>query len=129
LTSAQHAPLVAEPGQTVSLSLGTEGKSVTGKIVLPPGIQRAMSWECGINYLVALRDGIPAPDEIKDLGFDWRQGYSDAWNSSRAGRTYFQTLHKHYVKLNTDGSFRVNGVEPGKYEFVLRIYDPPRGMG
>ncbi len=129
LTSAQHVPLVAKPGQTARLSLGTEGKTVTGKIMLPPTIQRDMSWECGINYLVALKDGIPVPDEIKDLDFDWRRGYSDAWSSSRAGRVYFQTLHKHFVKLKTDGSFRINGVEPGKYQLALRIYDPPRGMG
>ncbi|UCE49310.1 MAG: carboxypeptidase regulatory-like domain-containing protein [Phycisphaerales bacterium] len=129
LTSAQTVPIVAKPGQTVHLSLGTGGKSLKGKIVLPPGIERTMAWDYGINYLVALKDGIPVPDEIKDLEFDWRRGFSDTWNGSREGRAYFQTLHKHFVKLKPDGSFRIDGVEPGKYEFVLRIYDPPRGMG
>ncbi|UCD56946.1 MAG: carboxypeptidase regulatory-like domain-containing protein, partial [Candidatus Hydrogenedentota bacterium] len=129
LTSAQYVPLVAEPGQIMRLSLGTEGKSLRGKIVLPPGVERAMAWDCGINYLVALKDGVPVPNEIKDMDFNWRRGYSDIWNASREGRAYFQTLHKHFVKLSPDGSFRIDGVEAGDYEFVLRIYDPPRGMG
>jgi hypothetical protein len=129
LTSAQNVPLVAKPGDTIHLSLGTEGKSIKGKIVLPAGIQRTMAWDYGINYLVALKDGIPVPDKIKDLDFDWRRGFSDTWTASREGRAYFQTLHKHFVKLSPDGSFRIDGVKAGKYEFVLRIYDPPRGMG
>lgn len=129
LTSAPAVPLVAKAGHTIHLALGTEGKSIRGKVVLSAGIQRSMAWGYGINYLVALRDGIALPDTIKDLDFDWRRGFNDAWTASREGRAYFQTLHKHFVKLSPDGSFRIDGVKPGKYEFVLRIYEPPRGMG
>ena len=129
LTSAETVPLVAKPGDTIHLSLGTGGKSLRGRVVLPEGIQRALAWDYGINYLVALKDGIPVPDEIKDLDFDWRRGYNDIWTASREGRAYFQTLHKYIVKLNPDGTFRIDGVKAGKYQFVLRIYQPPRGMG
>jgi hypothetical protein len=129
LTSAQTVPLVVKSGDTIDLSLGTGGKSLEGKIVLPEGIQRTMNWDYGINYLVALKDGIPVPDEIKDLDFDWRRGFNDIWTASREGSAYFQTLHKYIVKLNPDGSFRIDGVKAGKYQFVLRIYEPPRGMG
>ena len=129
LTSAQTVPLVAKAGETIELSLGTEGKSLRGKIILPRNIRRDMTWDYGINYLVALKDGIPIPDQIKDMDFDWRQGYNDIWKASREGRAYFQTLHKHFVKLKPDGSFRIDGVKAGKYQLVLRIYDPPRGMG
>ena len=128
LTSAETVPLVAKPGDTIHLSLGTGGKSLRGRVVLPEGIQRALAWDYGINYLVALKDGIPVPDEIKDLDFDWRRGYNDIWTASREGRAYFQTLHKYIVKLNPDGTFRIDGVKAGKYQFVLRIYQPPRGM-
>ncbi len=129
LTSAQSVPLIAKAGDTINLSLGTGGKSLIGKIVLPEGIQRTMTWDYGINYLVALKDGIPVPDEIKDLDFDWRRGYNDIWTASREGGAYFQTLHKHIVKLNPDGTFRINGVKAGKYQFALRIHEPPRGLG
>jgi protocatechuate 3,4-dioxygenase beta subunit len=129
LTSAQGVPLVAKPGDTITLSLGTEGRSIKGKVVLPPNIKRDMAWDYGINYLVAMRDGIGVPDSLKSHDFDWRGGYDDIWTASRAGRVYFQTLHKHTVKLSPEGDFRVEGVKPGQYQLVLRIYEPPRGMG
>jgi len=129
LTSVETVPLIAKPGDTIKLSLGTGGKSLKGKIVLPEGIQRTMTWDYGINYLVTLKDGIPVPNEIKNMDFDWRRGYNDIWTASREGRAYFETLHKYIVKLNPDGTFRIDGVKPGKYQFVLRIYQPPRGLG
>ncbi|NQT01497.1 MAG: hypothetical protein HQ580_05715 [Planctomycetes bacterium] len=129
LTSSQHLPLTVEPGRTYKVALNSTGCTVVGKVVLPPGRTREMTWGYGINYFVALKEGIPVPDEIKELDFDWRRGFSDIWTASREGRAYFQTLHKHFVKLSSDGSFRIDGVKAGKYEFVLRIYDPPRGGG
>ena len=33
----------------------------------------------------------------------------------------------HFVKLNPDGSFLINGVSPGDYRFSLKMYEPPSG--
>ncbi|UCF14037.1 MAG: hypothetical protein JSW59_11550, partial [Phycisphaerales bacterium] len=129
LTSSQHLPLIVEPGRTYKVVLNGMGRTVVGKVVLPPGLTREMNWGHGINYFIALKEGIAVPDAIKDLDFDWRRGFSDTWTGSREGRSYFQTLHKHFVKLNLDGSFRIDGVGAGKHDLVLRIYDPPRGGG
>jgi len=129
LTSSQHLPLMVRPGRTYKVALNSTGRTVAGKVVLPPGLTREMTWSHGINYFVALRDGVPVPDEIRELGFDWRRGFSDAWIGSREGSVYFQTLHKHFVKLKPDGSFRIDGVKAGKYDFIIRIYDPPQGGG
>ncbi len=129
LTSSQHLPLIVEPGRTYKVALNGTGRTVAGKVVLPPGQTREMNWGYGINYFVALKEGIRVPDAINDLDFDWRRGFSDTWTGSREGKAYFQTLHKHFVKLKPDGSFRIDGVGAGKHEFVLRIYDPPRGGG
>lgn len=129
LTSSQHLPLIVEPGRTYQVALNGAGRTVAGKTILPPGQAREMNWGYGINYLVALKEGIPVPNEIKDLDFDWRRGFNDIWTGSREGRVYFKTLHKHFVKLKPDGSLRIDGVGAGKHELVLRIYDPPRGGG
>jgi len=129
LTSAEVVPLVIQPGETVKLSLGAGGRPVVGKVVLHSGVERKMRWDFGTNYLVALRDGIPVPEEIRQLGFDWRQGWNETWEASREGRAYFSTLHRYVVKLNPDGTFRIEGVPEGKYQLILRIYDPPQGFG
>jgi len=129
LTSSELIPLVVKPGQTVRVSLGDTGRPLVGKVVLPPGVEREMHWEYGLNYLVAMEDGIPVPDEIKDLGFDWRQGWNETWTATPEGRAYFETLRRYFVKLNPDGTFRVDGVPAGQYQLVIRAYDPPEGMG
>ena len=129
ISSAEKVPIIVEPGKTVKLDLGGSGRMVMGKAELPAGIDRKMHWDCGINYLVAMKDGIPVPEEIKDLDFDWRNGWKETWTATREGRAYFQTLFSHYVKLNRDGTFHVEGVAPGNYQLVLRVYDPPEGGG
>jgi hypothetical protein len=129
LTSAQNVPLDIQPGQTVKVVLGGKGRTVVGRVALPQGIQRTMHWDYGINDLVAMKDGIPLPEEIRSAGFDWQKGWSDSWSNSREGGAYFETLHRHMVKLRPDGTFRIDGVPEGKYQLALRIYDPPPGMG
>jgi peroxiredoxin len=59
----------------------------------------------------------------------WRNGWSETWDASREGDTYMNTLHKHFVKLNIDGTFRIEGVAPGKHQLVLRVYDAPKDTG
>ena len=129
LTSAPSIPLSVAPGETAKADMGVGGCMIVGKAVLPEGMERAMAWDCGINYLVAMKDGGPVPDAIGSLDFDWRNGWDDAWTSSRAGGVYLSTLHKHLLKLDKDGSFRINNVARGAHELVLRIYDPPQGGG
>lgn len=129
LTSSEHLPLEIKPGETVEVTLGGKGHTVVGKVVLPDGFDRKMHWDWGINYLVALKEGISLPDGVQAAGFDWRNGWNEAWNSSREGGAYLSTLHRHFVRLNPDGTFRIDGIEDGDYAFVLKIYDPPPGMG
>jgi len=129
LTSGQRVPLIVRPGHTHSVSLNTNGCTIMGKAVLPPGRTRKMTWDYGINYLVALKEGIPVPDELKHFKDAWRAGWSETWTASREGRTYLDTLHTAFVKLNIDGTFRVDGVAPGKHQLVLRIYDAPEDTG
>jgi peroxiredoxin len=129
LTSAQHVPLVIKPGQTHKMVLNGVGRTVVGKAVLPTGRTRKMTWDYGLNYLIALKEGIPAPDGLEHFKDAWRRGWNETWDASREGDTYMNTLHKHFVKLNTDGTFRIEGVAPGKHQLVLRIYDAPQDTG
>ena len=36
-------------------------------------------------------------------------------------------MEKHTIKLNPDGTMLINGVRPGKYRFLLQVYEPPTG--
>ena len=92
-------------------------------------MKRKIRWSYGINWLVAKKPGVPVPAPIRDKGFDWRRGWEEAWMGSREGQAYFQTLERYFVKLNPDGTFRVDGVPPGDYQLAIRAFDPPEGGG
>jgi len=129
LTSSQHIPLIVQPGRTYNVALNETGRTVAGKAVLPPGRTRKMTWSYGINYFIALKEGIPVPKDLRHFDDTWHRGWSETWTASREGQTYMDTLYKYFVKLNNDGTFYVEGVPPGKYQLVLRVYDAPEGTG
>jgi hypothetical protein len=80
-----------------------------------------------LNYLVSREPGIDPPAEIARLGFDVRRGWNAAWPQSDEGRAYLRTLHYWFVKLAPDGSFRISGVPPGKYDLSIEVYAKPSG--
>jgi peroxiredoxin/protocatechuate 3,4-dioxygenase beta subunit len=129
LTSSQHIPLIVQPGRTYNVVLNETGRTVVGKAVLPAGRTRKMTWSYGINYFIALKEGIPAPKGLRHFEDTWHRGWSETWTASREGRTYMDTLYKYFVKLNNDGTFYIEGIPAGKYQLVLRVYDAPEGTG
>ncbi len=129
LTSSQHIPINVQPGRTYNVALNETGRTIVGKAILPPGRTRKMTWSYGINYFVALKEGIPVPKELCDFEDTWQGGWSEAWTASSEGQIYMDTLYKYFVKLNNNGTFCIEGVPPGKYQFVLRVYDAPEGAG
>ena len=129
LTSSQHIPLIVQPGRTYNVALNETGRTIVGKAVLPPGRNREMTWGYGINYFIALKEGIPVPKGLRHFEDTWHRGWSETWTASREGQTYLDLLHKYFVKLNNDGTFHIEGVPPGKYQLVLRVYDAPAGTG
>ena len=125
LRSSESVPLDLQPGQTVTIDLNGEGTEVTGRVVLKGQPRDKIDLNYSLNYLVARRNGIRPPRAVAEKGFDWRDGWSDAWSSSLEGQAYKSTLHHYFVKLNRDGTFRISGVPPGEYELALKLYEPP----
>jgi thiol-disulfide isomerase/thioredoxin len=100
---------------------------VTGQLALAPDPGKDFDYHFAINYLVARRPGVTPPAALANQGFDWRQGWSDAWASSSEGTAYLNTLHHHFVKPDPDGHFRISGVEPGDYDLAFRLYGSTEG--
>ncbi len=127
ITSSQHVPLDLQPGQQVTLNLGGDGIQVTGRVVLDGDAAPDIDLNYSLNWLLRKAPGIEPPDEIRDIGFDWRRGWSDAWMNTQEGMTYCSTLHHYFVRLNRDGTFLISGVPAGDYELAFKIYERPEG--
>ena len=45
---------------------------------------------------------------------------------STEGRAYLQSLDNHFVTLDQNGRFDIDGVPPGDYDLTIRLYEPPK---
>jgi beta-lactamase regulating signal transducer with metallopeptidase domain len=112
------------PNETTIKDIGGHGRPVIGKFkIRNPYIQ--INWETvnerrqasGFCYFCT-EPPMPAKP------FKSRQDYL-VWRKQRdVDRTLDNNGHGHYVQMAKDGSFRVDQVEPGKYEMELFICDP-----
>ncbi len=126
LKSSRSMPLDLSPGSETSVELGGGGAEVTGKFEVSPPRQ-PFDYHFSLTYLVAKQPGIQPPSFLAGKGFDWRRGWSDSWFQSQEGGAYLNTLHHWFVKPDPDGSFRISGVPPGKYELAANLYGTTEG--
>jgi thiol-disulfide isomerase/thioredoxin len=78
-----------------------------------------------LNWLLRRAPGIEPPPEVRSSGLSARNGWNNAWNSTREGLALIETLHTYFVVLDRDGRFRISGVPAGDYDLALRLYEPP----
>ena len=95
------------PGATARLNIGGTGRPVVGKVTAPAESAGPVDWTSSQNNL------IPKATPIQGL---IRSVVKKGHRRSRGGCT---------VKLEADGSFRVDDVEAGTYDLIIIINQPP----
>ncbi|MCA9013565.1 MAG: TlpA family protein disulfide reductase, partial [Planctomycetaceae bacterium] len=128
ITSNQSIPLDLQPGKTRSVKLGGDGLQVDGKVRLLGDGADKIEFRYGIHTLVRVDAGqIPVPEHAKN-GLKHKAGEQQAYEEKLSGvGGDLQGMEQHSVKLNPDGSMLINGVRPGRYRFLLKVYEPPTG--
>jgi hypothetical protein len=96
------------PGATARVDIGGTGRPVVGKVTPPAGLAGPIDWTFSMNSL------IPKVTPIQAL---IRSGLKKAPRFAAGGAT---------VKLEADGSFRVDDVEAGTYDLIIMVNEPPR---
>jgi thiol-disulfide isomerase/thioredoxin len=127
LISSQHIPLDLRPGETQSVRLGQDGIVVRGRVRPTGDLASKLDMNYCLNYLLKRAPGIDPPPPIARAGFDWRNGWSFDLTDSQEGKGFLSTLHYHFVKFESDGTFTIHGVTEGEYQFAISIYEPPEG--
>lgn len=126
LKSSRSIPLDLKPGEKVKLDLGGEGTQVTGRVVLSGDAASKIDIRKSLNRLIRRTPGIEPPPDMKGLTMSARDCRSLFWwTSTPEGLSSIDTLHNHFVPLESDGQFRISGVPAGDYDLVLQLYDPP----
>ncbi len=109
------------PGQTFHLHLVIDGgRPLIGRVVAPAESGRSLDLAASNAYLVPKVHEVPYP---AGLGQQDRREWLRKWRLTPAARTYrHQVLGlAHPLRLQPEGSFRVDEVQPGEYEIHVRV--------
>ena len=133
--------LTLEPGQTQQVQIGGTGRPVIGKIVDTGKFRDKINWEFAEITLNGVPtdmekpdlDSLPVPANIdrKDLkAFNaWYQKWVE---EDEAGKQFIEARRQYDAarpvgrgaRVDSDGSFRVEDVPPGRYDFHVWVFQP-----
>ena len=140
MTGSSHAKVVtAEPGQTVEVNIGGGGRAVVGRIDIPSDVKKG-SWMIGDASLRTIvkppKMDVPTAD-LQKMTMEERMAWFEKWKQSPEGKAFeeeqrkYQEQSKYYgVRVESDGSFRVDDVPAGAYTLNITLTDmPPANRG
>ena len=99
-SSANTTEIVVKPDATTRVTLGGTGRPVIGRVVVPEGLRPAVG--LGLQSRTSSGTNLRCGSRLW-AGWDWRGSGSD-----------------YAVKVEPDGSFRVDDVIAGSYELTIR---------
>ncbi len=131
------------PGKTTHVEVGGGGRTVTGRFVLPDGIKPPVQWNQGWNALRPALEPLPvppdlAPGKLQDWLADWL--WSEAGATDRrwlggtprvlpSGQIAGGEMESWPLPIETNGSFKLEDVPPGKYIISLNLIQPVTAPG
>ncbi len=137
MTGVSHATNVTvQPGQTVEVTVGGGGRPLVGRIDIPSELKKS-SWMVGDASLRS--SGKPpkldVPAEVQKMAMEEQRAWFEKWKQSPEGKAYqeeqrkFNEQSKYYaVRVESDGTFRVEDVPAGAYLLNITLTDIPRAI-
>jgi hypothetical protein len=130
-----RTPVEVKPGQTAHVTLGGSGRPVIGKFVAPKGYGKAIYFGNGLRSLATGRPEEPRPDNYEAMTKRQQQQWNKEWRTTDEYRRYREAYQRdpswrHYTfRINDDGTFRIEDVIAGKYDFTVWMEERPTGQG
>ena len=106
---SQTTRVEVSPATAARVDVGGTGRPVIGKVTAPSRLAGPIDWTFSTNNLV--------PKVSPTQAGRFRSGLEKAPHLASGGHT---------VKLEADGSFRVEDVHAGAYIFLITVNEPPR---
>lgn len=119
-------PVELKPGETIHPILGGTGRPVIGRLAAPAG--QVLNWN-NVEYSSIRRKSPepPLPKELKAKGPEAREeimAWYKKWQQSDAYKAQRKAERNYALKVEPDGSFRIDDVEAGDYILSLRVGEP-----
>jgi len=127
MSSSQSVAVHLQPGQTTTLSLGSVGNRVIGRVVAEGRENDELSKQWSLNYLISRDSGMALPADANPLMIGPEQTVDSAVLQSGDFSTWLGTKRHYFVKLSDEGELRIDGVATGQYDLVIQLYEQPAG--
>lgn len=130
VTSSQTIPFVIEPGETLTMQLGGEGRVVTGRLQMPDDYRGEVDWGFAIVHVTPqlVVPVAPVDAKIRNDPVAWQ-----AWLKTVSGVRFIAATElyqqqrsmavRYRASVAKDGSFQIDDMLPGRYELGARFGD------
>jgi RNA polymerase sigma factor (sigma-70 family) len=105
-SSANTTEVEVKPDRTTTVALGGTGRPVIGRVIVPEGLRERVDWGSSLNHLTAKRSMLEKAGGL--LGMTGKASASD-----------------YAVKVEADGSFRIEDVVNGSYKLRFLLQEAP----
>ncbi|MDI6449283.1 M56 family metallopeptidase [Anaerobaca lacustris] len=130
-----RTPVVVEPGETATVTLGGEGRPVVGRFVPPSGWEGPIYFGAGLRALDTARADPPRPADYDQMTNRQQQEWLKQWYETPEAREYRDAIwqnpdQRHYTfRIADDGTFRIEDVIPGRYSLTVWLEERFSGGG
>jgi thiol-disulfide isomerase/thioredoxin len=126
MTSFSHTtPVEVEAGRTSRVEIGGTGRLVVGRVIAPAGTAAPLDSTLGMHHI---RPKLKQPTPPEGLSQDQKAQWFRQWLTTEEGREFQQAQRRSYaVKVESDGSFRVEDVPAGTYLLSIQVNAPVPG--
>jgi RNA polymerase sigma factor (sigma-70 family) len=126
--SAQWRYVIAEPGQTVQTRIGNNGRSVRGRIDVPPDMAKLIAWTDRGKYTYEARIRLdPEPSNpvqhARDESLEQYWAKELAFGRTPEGRIYKEWRFGSEFSIDKDGTFQIDDLPPGKFNATVRCFE------
>ncbi|MEN6575120.1 MAG: M56 family metallopeptidase [Phycisphaerales bacterium] len=130
-----RTPIHLEPGQNMQMTLGGQGRPVIGRFVPPADYKGSAYFGAGLRAFSTSRPERPQPDNYDQMTQRERAEWLKQWLKTPDAQAYYDAIwhdlnRRHYTfRIQDDGSFRIEDVMPGTYEFTVWLEEQFTGQG
>lgn len=133
-TSTSSPPVSVKAGETTTVRIGGTGRPVVGRVKLDDSLAGQPWGDYHAGLSTSQRNtGImpPQPAGFDKMTPDERRAYWETWRKTDEGKAYLaqlagaQRTMRHYgFALESDGTFRIEDVDPGTYSINIQLQKP-----
>ena len=126
-------PVTVEPGASVSVVIGGEGRPVAGRVEIPADLPAG--WRFDVMR-ISTRSAVtqpPFPEGLQTWPAEKRQAWFEEWRKSDAGKAYMKlaedearTRRTFSCPMNADGTFRIEDIPSGTYTMQASLFQPAK---